>query len=105
MKVNRSSATQVRLRRVRHIQAYHARRAQRQRLDEMERYRSVAEGLRNILEMLNANLPEKEVLSFVCAQATILCGALAAAVYRFDEETRLSALLAGSALPVDLAHI
>jgi signal transduction histidine kinase len=70
-----------------------------------ESHLSVAEGLRDILSMLNVNRTEKDVLAFICKQATESGGAVAAGVYRFDEEAQVSALLVGLGLPVELARI
>lgn len=101
---DRSSESRIRQRRARQLQPYRKRKPLRQQLSQSNRSRSVAEGLQSIFRMLNANSSEKEILAFVAQQTIVFCGALAAAVYRFDEEAHLFVLLAGSTLPVELAH-
>jgi len=87
------------------IQKNSASSGEKRQLKEIERYLSVAEGLRDILSMLNSHQTEKDVLSFVCKQAATFSGAQAASVYRFDEEARMSALFVNFELPVDIALV
>jgi two-component system nitrate/nitrite sensor histidine kinase NarX len=51
---------------------------------ELERRRRVAESLREILAVLNSNLPFEEILELIVDQAHRLLGADAAAVYRLQ---------------------
>ncbi len=58
-----------------------AERKAEKRRQEADRRRQIAEGLRDILTILNSNRPLDEVLNYIVAQARILLGSQAAAVY------------------------
>ena len=53
--------------------------------EEQER-RQVAEGLRDILAILNSNRPLEEILDYIVAQAGHLLGSAAVAIYRWQSE-------------------
>ncbi len=57
-----------------------------ERTQEIERRRQAAEGLREILAVLNSNRPLDEILSRILAQAERLIRVDAAAIYRLDRE-------------------
>jgi PAS domain S-box-containing protein len=56
-----------------------------ERTREIERRRQVAESLRDILAVLNSNLPLEAVLDNIVAQAGRLLGADAVAIYRLED--------------------
>ncbi len=60
--------------------------AEQERLEESERRRQVAEGLRDILSILNSNCPLAEVLDAIIAQALQLLQADGGAIYQLDAE-------------------
>jgi GAF domain-containing protein len=60
--------------------------AEQERLEESERRRQVAEGLRDILGVLNSNRALEEVLDAIVDQALRLLGADGGAVYRLNRE-------------------
>jgi signal transduction histidine kinase len=62
-------------------EAENAGRKEEKRRQEADRRRQIAEGLRDILNFLNSNRPLDEVLNYIVAQARILLGSQAAAVY------------------------
>ncbi len=57
---------------------------ERKRYDDAERRRRVAEGLRDILNILNANQPLDETLNRIVAQARRLLGSDSIALFRLD---------------------
>jgi len=65
-------------------------RAEQERLAEVERRRQVAEGLRDILTVLNSNRPLDEILDHIVAQAVRLLSTDAVAVYRLQEDGLLN---------------
>ncbi len=74
--------------RVRNIQA-RTRELERQvdeRTYEIERRRLVAEGLREILVILNSNRSLRESLDYIASQAALLTGAVGALVFAFPNE-------------------
>jgi len=60
--------------------------AEQERLAEVERRRQVAEGLRDILTILNSNRPLDEILNHIVAQAVRLLSTDAVAIYRLQED-------------------
>lgn len=60
-----------------------------ERTHEIERRRKVAEGLRDIMTILNSNRPLDETLSSIIEQARRLLGSDAGAVYRLEESEGL----------------
>jgi signal transduction histidine kinase/ligand-binding sensor domain-containing protein len=54
-----------------------------ERTAEIERRREVAEGLREIINILNSNSPLDEILSFIIDQTVRLLGSDAVAIYRY----------------------
>jgi signal transduction histidine kinase/predicted hydrocarbon binding protein len=71
---------------------------------EIGRRRQVAEGLRGILTVLNSNRPLQEILDYIVAQACRLLNTNAAAIYRLQQENRLS-IQAYRGLPAEYATI
>lgn len=57
-----------------------------ERTREIERRRKVADGLRDILTVLNSNQPLEEILNYIAAQACRLLAADASAICRTGEE-------------------
>jgi PAS domain S-box-containing protein len=60
-----------------------------ERTHEIERRRQVAEGLRDIMTILNSNRPLDEILDSIIAQACRLLGTDAGAVYHLQEQKDL----------------
>jgi PAS domain S-box-containing protein len=58
----------------------------RERTQEIERRRQVADGLREILTVLNSNRPLVEILDHIVAQASRLLQAEASAIYQLEED-------------------
>jgi len=70
-----------------------------ERTREIERRRRVAEGLREVVAILNSNRPLLETLDYITAQASHLLGADAAVIYRLDDESEPITLLSQHGLP------
>lgn len=64
-----------------------------ERTREIERRRRVAEGLSEVVAILNSNRPLFETLDYITAQASQLLNADAAVIYRLDEESEPMTLL------------
>jgi PAS domain S-box-containing protein len=64
-----------------------ARKEEESRRRDADRRRQIAESLRDILSILNSNRPLEEVLEQIVAQASILLGSQAVAIYRLKRET------------------
>jgi signal transduction histidine kinase len=60
-----------------------------ERTHEIERRRQVAEGLRDILTILNSNRPLDEILDSIVSQACQLLNTDAGAVYRLEDQEQL----------------
>jgi len=73
--------------------------AEQQQLDESERRRRVAEGLRDLLAILNSDRSLPDVLDFLVEQARGLLGAAAAMIRRADFERQVVTTEASSRLP------
>jgi PAS domain S-box-containing protein len=69
------------------------------RTREIERRRQVADGLRDILTILNSNLPPGEILNYVVAQASRLLDADASAIYRLHPENQTLSIQTSYGLP------
>ena len=77
-----------------------------ERTREIERRRQVAEGLRDILKVLNSNLPLTEILDCIVAQAGRLMGTDAVAIYRLQGRDGPLQVQASSGLPADfVGHV
>ena len=73
-----------------------------ERTRELERRRQVADGLRDILTILNSNRPSGEILNYIVAQASRLLHADASAIYRLHDDQDLSLVIQTShGLPDD----
>ena len=72
-----------------------------ERTREIERRRSVAEGLRDILTVLNSNRSLDEILDFILAQASRLLGAKAVAIYSLQRDGELLTIEAARGLDPD----
>lgn len=73
-----------------------------ERTHEIERRRQVAEGLRDIIRVLNSNQPVGEILDYIVTRAGSLLST-AAAVYRLDDVSQLLTIQASQGLPPDYA--
>jgi signal transduction histidine kinase/ligand-binding sensor domain-containing protein len=70
-----------------------------ERTQEIEQRRQVAEGLRDILAVINSNRPLDEVLDHIIAQASRMLGAGATVLHRIERKRKLVAIQASSGLP------
>ncbi|HOU14186.1 MAG TPA: GAF domain-containing sensor histidine kinase [Anaerolineae bacterium] len=71
----------------------------RARTQEIERRQRVAEGLRDILVVLNSDRPVGEILNYLVAQACSLLGSSACVLYRVSQEERRIIIEASFGLP------
>jgi signal transduction histidine kinase/putative methionine-R-sulfoxide reductase with GAF domain len=79
--------------------------AEQDRLEESERRRRVAEGLRGVLSILNSDRPLHDILDYILEQACQLLGAQAAVVYRLAlEEGRIEVEVA-TGMPPEFGQI
>jgi signal transduction histidine kinase/putative methionine-R-sulfoxide reductase with GAF domain len=76
-----------------------------ERRKEAERRRQVAEGLRDILTILNSNRPLTETLEAIVSQAILLTGSDAGVIYRLDRKERSLAIEAHRNLPDRLIEL
>jgi PAS domain S-box-containing protein len=72
---------------------------ERERRQEAQRRRRVAEGLRDVLAILNSNRPVDEVLDFIARQAARLMGARASMIFHVEPEERRVTIEASYGLP------
>lgn len=70
-----------------------------ERTHELEQRRAVAEGLRDILAVLNSERPLGEVLEYIVAQAGRFLGTDTIALYRLDPESQLLTVQTSCGLP------
>ncbi len=73
--------------------------AEQERRAEAERRRAVAEGLRDILTVLNSDRPLAEILAYIVGQAGRLLGTEAGAIYRLDQPSGRFMIQASQGLP------
>ncbi|MFO7917931.1 MAG: GAF domain-containing protein [Anaerolineae bacterium] len=78
---------------------------EQKRLVESERRRQVAEGLREILGVLNSNQPLDEVLDSIVAQATRLLDADGDAIYRLNREEDSVAIVTAHGMPAEFMRV
>jgi PAS domain S-box-containing protein len=76
-----------------------------ERTHEIERRRQVAEGLRDIMTILNSNRPLGEILDAIIAQACRLLGTDAGAVYHLQEQKGLLSIQVAYGLDTDDAAL
>ncbi len=76
-----------------------------ERTREIEQRRRVAEGLRDILAVLNTDRPLEEVLDYIVAQASRLLGAGATILHRIETESDLVDIQSSWGLPHELADM
>jgi signal transduction histidine kinase len=76
-----------------------------ERTREIEQRRRVAEGLRDILAVLNSDRPLDEVLDYIVAQAAHLLGAGATVLHQIEPERDYVTIQAGHGLPDELAGV
>jgi signal transduction histidine kinase/ligand-binding sensor domain-containing protein len=76
-----------------------------ERTQEIEQRRQVAEGLRDILAVINSNRPLDEVLDHIIAQASRMLGAGATVLHQIERTRKLVAIHASSGLPDALAGV
>jgi len=79
-------------------------RAEQERLAEVGRRHQVAEGLRDVLRVINSNRPLEEILDYIISQAIRLLGTDAGAIYRLRRETGLLDIQAHQGLEADYAR-
>jgi PAS domain S-box-containing protein len=72
-----------------------------ERTHELERRRQVAEGLRDILAILNSDRSLDEILDYIVAQAVRLLEARASAVYRLQDKAELLTIRTSQGLPAE----
>jgi PAS domain S-box-containing protein len=73
--------------------------AEQERLEESERRRQVAEGLRDVLAVLNTDRPLEEVLSTIVEQACRLLRSQAGVVYRLSSDAESIEIGAACGMP------
>jgi signal transduction histidine kinase/ligand-binding sensor domain-containing protein len=76
-----------------------------ERTHEIEQRRRVAEGLRDILAVLNSDRPLDEVLDYIVAQAGQLLGAGATVLHQIEPERDYVTIQASHGLPDELAGV
>jgi two-component system nitrate/nitrite sensor histidine kinase NarX len=72
-----------------------------QRYENERRRREIAEGLREIVSVLNSERPLQETLDFIVQQAARFTGATAG-IYRIDVRANYAALVASASMPENL---
>lgn len=72
-----------------------------ERTYEIERRQQVAEGLRDILAILNSNRSDEEILNYIVAQAKRLLEANASAIYRLQSEDEFLTIRTSQGLPAE----
>jgi PAS domain S-box-containing protein len=80
-------------------------RAEQERLEESERRRQVAEGLRDVLTVLNTDRPLTEVLNTIAEQACYLLQAQAGVVYQLSLDQALIEIEASCGMPEEFLDI
>lgn len=76
-------------------------REEKERRHEAEQRRQVAEGLRDILAILNSNRPLAEILDFIIARACNILGTDTGALYRLEQEKGILTIEAARGLPAE----
>jgi signal transduction histidine kinase len=76
-----------------------------ERTREIERRRQVAEGLRDLLAVLNSDRPLAEILQTIVAQAARLTGAATALLHRIDYGRDFVVIEAHHGLPAEVRHM
>jgi len=79
--------------------------AEQERLEESERRRQVAEGLRDILSILNSDRALEEVLDAIVEHALRLLGADGGAVYRLGREEERISIVTACGMPSEFMAI
>lgn len=72
-----------------------------ERTRDIERRQQVAEGLRDILKVLNSNRPLDEILDYIVIQARYLLAADAVAIYRLQPNQKMLTIQAAQGLPAE----
>ncbi len=75
---------------------------EQERRREADKRRLVAEGLRDILTILNSNRPLDEILESIVKQAIRLTGSNAGVIYRYDAPSQNLIIEAGNGLPEEI---
>jgi len=75
---------------------------EQERRREADKRRQVAEGLREILTILNSNRPLDAILESIVKQAIHLTGSNAGVIYRFDAPSQNLIIEAGTGLPEEI---
>ncbi len=76
-----------------------------ERTREIERRQQVAEGLREILAVLNTDRPLDEILDYIVAQARHLLSSDACVLYRLDQDEQTITIEASSGLPEEFLAV
>lgn len=76
-----------------------------ERTREIEKRQQVAEGLRDILSVLNSDRSREEILDYILAQASHLLGSDAGVIYRLDRERQGVTVEASYGLPNEFAAL
>jgi len=78
---------------------------EQERREEAERHRRIAEGLRDILAVLNSDYTFTEILDHIVYQASQLLGASAGVIYRAEPEANKIVIEAASGAPEALVEL
>ncbi len=78
---------------------------EQERREEAERHRRIAEGLRDVLAVLNSDYSFAEILDHIVYQASQLLGASAGVIYRADREADTVVIEAASGAPESLVAL
>ncbi|MEZ4866054.1 MAG: GAF domain-containing protein [Caldilineaceae bacterium] len=70
-----------------------------ERTSELERRRQVAEGLRDLLTILNSNRPLSDILGYIVGAATQLLGTSSGAIYGWQPQQKIFTVQATCGLP------
>jgi signal transduction histidine kinase len=79
--------------------------AEQERLEESERRRQVAEGLRGVLAILNSDRPLDDILGYIVDQACRLMGSQAAVVYQLALDEGLITVKVAHGMPPEFMEI
>lgn len=76
-----------------------------ERTSEIEQRRQVAEGLRDVLAIINSNQPLEDILEFILVQASELLGTDVCVLIKVDQPQQYARIQAAYHLPDELEHI
>lgn len=78
--------------------------AEQRRLRESERRRAVAEGLRDILRVLNSAQPLEEILGYILSRSEELLGSRFSAIYKLDPVAQILRVQVAQNLPIQFTR-